>query len=72
MLDTVLTRAEIWLGRPLQPTGIPMVKFLAPLLPDEEAVAVLRLTTAGLTFTISRSETLIVQGVFSLAPAEPS
>jgi uncharacterized membrane protein/3-hydroxymyristoyl/3-hydroxydecanoyl-(acyl carrier protein) dehydratase len=72
MLDTVLTRAEIWLGRPLHPTGMPMVKFLAPLLPDEEAVAALRLTTAGLTFTISRSDTLIAQGVFSLAPADTS
>lgn len=69
LLDTVLTCAEVWLGHPVQPTGLPTVKFLTSLLPDEEAVVALRLTTANLTFTISRGELAIAQGVFSLSPA---
>jgi 3-hydroxymyristoyl/3-hydroxydecanoyl-(acyl carrier protein) dehydratase len=69
LLDTVLTCAEAWLGRPLQPTGLPTTKFLASLLPDEEAVVALQLTTATLAFTISRGDLAIAQGVFRLSPA---
>ena len=68
LLDTVLTCADAWLGYPVQPTGLPTVKFLAPLLPSEEAVVAFQLTTASLAFTISRGDLAIAQGVFSLSP----
>jgi 3-hydroxyacyl-[acyl-carrier-protein] dehydratase len=72
LLDTVLTCAEAWLGGPVKASGLPKAKFMASLLPEEEAVVTLQLTTTHLTFTIRRGDLPIAQGVFSLTPAAAS
>jgi 3-hydroxyacyl-[acyl-carrier-protein] dehydratase len=41
LLDRLIEAAEAALARPVLVTGLPQVKFLAPLLPGEEAHAVI-------------------------------
>ncbi len=36
ILDEVLQAAGVFLGRPVRTTGLPSVKFSAPLAPEEE------------------------------------
>lgn len=48
LLERLIEIAQGIVGAPLRVTGIPQVKFLAPLLPDEPALAVLEwLQAAG-------------------------
>ena len=67
LLDQVLAAAESWLCCTVQPTGLPRVKFLAPLLPGEEAKLSLELADAILKFEISRGGEAIAAGLFKLA-----
>lgn len=67
LLDRVLDCAECWLGYPLAPTGLAHVKFLAPLLPGEEAELSLELADTNLKFIVRRGGEEIAVGVFSLA-----
>ena len=43
LLERLIEAAEESIGSPLRVTGMPQVKFLAPLLPGEEAIAVMEL-----------------------------
>lgn len=75
LLDRLIEAAEASLGRPVHVTGLPQVKFLAPLLPGEEAHAVIDVQTVvkapspalSLRFRIEREGAVIAQGVFTLA-----
>jgi 3-hydroxymyristoyl/3-hydroxydecanoyl-(acyl carrier protein) dehydratase len=43
LLERLIEAAQASIGSPLHVMGMPQVKFLAPLLPGEEAVAVMEL-----------------------------
>jgi 3-hydroxyacyl-[acyl-carrier-protein] dehydratase len=75
LLDELLSAAERQLGRRLPIAGLPQVKFLAPLLPAEEAYGALEIDGARLTFRVERAGELIARGSLTrcgTAPAEPS
>jgi 3-hydroxymyristoyl/3-hydroxydecanoyl-(acyl carrier protein) dehydratase len=67
LLDRVLAGAEAWLGCALHPTGVPQVKFRAPLLPGEDVQLSLELAAVSLKFVVSRGGQTIAAGTFSLA-----
>jgi 3-hydroxyacyl-[acyl-carrier-protein] dehydratase len=67
LLDHVAASAAAWLGHPLSVAGIKQVKFLAPLLPAQEAAAELTLEGAELRFALRRGDELIAQGAFKLS-----
>jgi 3-hydroxyacyl-[acyl-carrier-protein] dehydratase len=69
ILDGVLECAADWLGRPLAVRALPQVKFLAPLLPEQEAR--LRLTLAGdsLRFEVTLDGCRLAQGACTLREA---
>jgi 3-hydroxymyristoyl/3-hydroxydecanoyl-(acyl carrier protein) dehydratase len=43
LLERLIEAAQESIGSPLRVTGMPQVKFLTPLLPGEEAIAVMEL-----------------------------
>src|SRR5215510_6107216 len=63
LLDHVQQAAQQWLGTHVVPGALPQVKFLAPLLPEQDAEIELRLTGEELRFTIRRGPETIAQGV---------
>jgi 3-hydroxyacyl-[acyl-carrier-protein] dehydratase len=78
LLDRLLEIAQASFGFPLRVTGLPQVKFLAPLLPGEEAHAVLEWAQTEndhstqqraerLRFRVERAGQVIAQGAFSVA-----
>jgi 3-hydroxymyristoyl/3-hydroxydecanoyl-(acyl carrier protein) dehydratase len=69
ILDAVLQATEAATGRECFVTGIPQVKFLAPLLPGERGRVSCTLAGRSLQFTIACGETPIARGVFTLATA---
>jgi 3-hydroxyacyl-[acyl-carrier-protein] dehydratase len=66
LLDEVIAAAELWLGRPIQVASLPQTKFLAPLLPEQEAHVRLQLADEDLRFTLSRAGVTIAQGTLKL------
>ena len=66
ILGQLLAETERRLGRPLSVSGISQAKFLAPLLPGEEARAVLQMDRERLTFRVERAGRVIAQGIFLL------
>ena len=66
LLDWVLQVAEERLKEPIRTSGLPQVKFHAPLLPQHPADFVLRLEADRLSFQILRDGVLIAQGSFHL------
>lgn len=71
LLDLTVQAAERWLGRALCVAGLPQVKFLAPLRPQETADVVLELEGAALRFGIERAGAPIAQGVLTLGGEAP-
>jgi len=74
LLDALITAAQARLGRALAVAGVPRAKFLAPLLPQSDARAVLELRGARLEqleFKVEQDGRPIAQGTFALA-AEPA
>jgi 3-hydroxymyristoyl/3-hydroxydecanoyl-(acyl carrier protein) dehydratase len=67
LLERLVEAAEQAVGAPLRVTGMPQVKFVAPLLPDEEALAVMELAPDSLRFRVERDGQTIAQGAFQLA-----
>jgi 3-hydroxymyristoyl/3-hydroxydecanoyl-(acyl carrier protein) dehydratase len=67
LLESVLQAAERWLDRPLEVRGLPLAKFNAPLLPEQEARLLLYARHEELRFRILRGDTLLAQGAFTLA-----
>jgi 3-hydroxyacyl-[acyl-carrier-protein] dehydratase len=67
LLERLVEAAEQAIGAPLRVTGLPQVKFVAPLLPDEEALAVMEWAPNSLRFRVERAGQMIAQGAFQLA-----
>jgi 3-hydroxyacyl-[acyl-carrier-protein] dehydratase len=67
LLERLVEAAEQAVGASLCVTGLPQVKFVAPLLPDEEAIAVMELAPHSLRFRVERAGQTIAQGAFQLA-----
>lgn len=67
LLDRVIGATETWLGADVRVLGLPQVKFLSPLLPDETARAVLELQNFTVRFRIEYGDRLIAQGLFALS-----
>lgn len=70
LLDEVIAAAEQWLGRELQVAALPQAKFLAPLLPEQDAQVRLHMNGEELRFAVDRDGTTIAQGTFKLAGGE--
>lgn len=68
LLDQVIASAEQWLQHPVRVASIRQVKFLAPLLPAQEAAAELTLDGTELKFALKRGEETIAQGALQLSP----
>lgn len=66
LLDHALACADQWLQHPVHVRALKQAKFLAPLLPQQQAVLALTLTEDELRFTIKRDDALIAQGAFEL------
>lgn len=66
LLDHVVASAEEWLRQTVRVTAIKQVKFLAPLLPEQEAIAELTLDGAELRFALKRGDEPIAQGTFKV------
>lgn len=69
ILDTVLECAARWLGRPCVVRTLPQVKFVAPLLPEQDARVRLTLTGESLRFEVLREERAVAQGLCTLRSA---
>src|SRR5579863_7366184 len=65
LLDHVAAALESWRGARI--AGLPQVKFLAPLLPEEEAEIILHDAGKSIRFNIFRAGALIANGVANLA-----
>jgi len=68
LLHGVLAAAEAWLGAPLAVAGLPAVKFLAPLLPEQDAELLLERKGNTLRFQAVHAGVLLAQGTLELAP----
>ena len=69
LLDHVLASAEDWLRQSLHVISIKQAKFLAPLLPLQEATVELALDAEELRFALKRGAELIAQGAFKVSLA---
>lgn len=70
LLEGVLLAAELCLGREYTNLRLPQVKFLQPLLPDQDAVIELQRidTSERFRFRVQREGTLLASG--ELGPIE--
>jgi 3-hydroxyacyl-[acyl-carrier-protein] dehydratase len=66
-LDALVSAAERQLGRPLRIAGLPQLKFLAPLLPEQQARCAIQIEGTRLAFQIEHAGELIARGSLSLA-----
>jgi 3-hydroxyacyl-[acyl-carrier-protein] dehydratase len=66
LLEEILVAAQACFGERMRIVSIPQVKFLAPLLPDEPATALLELNGQELRFRVQRGGRILVQGQFTL------
>ena len=69
LLDAVLDAAGALLGREPEVAGLAQAKFLAPLLPGEDARIELSCEGAALDFRILRADSLLAQGRYLLREA---
>lgn len=71
IVDEVAARARRLLGCGNGPRRMPQVKFIAPLLPDEDARILLEADAAALRvrFRVLRGEQLLATGELAFAPA---
>jgi 3-hydroxymyristoyl/3-hydroxydecanoyl-(acyl carrier protein) dehydratase len=67
ILDAVISAAEEWLGPQLHLRALSLVKFLAPLKPDESARIDLALRGSTLEFVVHRGETTVAKGALRIA-----
>ena len=66
LLDCVIEAAEHWLGRPVHVLGLRQAKFVAPLLPGEQAHVVLRHDGRSLEFSVERGPVILARGSFTI------
>lgn len=71
LLEEVIRGAELWLQQPLHVRELPQVKFIAALLPEDQAQVHVQLQAGQLRFAVRRNEQLIAQGAFGLARMTP-
>jgi 3-hydroxymyristoyl/3-hydroxydecanoyl-(acyl carrier protein) dehydratase len=76
LLDHVLSAAEQWLGAAVRLRSLQQAKFVAPLLPDQDAQIQLKLQGTELRFTVTRlpvanGAEVIAQGVMSIIVSDP-
>lgn len=62
LLDRIVAAAEAWLGTAVSVRSLPQVKFIAPLLPDQDAQLELKRTGNELRFVLRRHDAIITQG----------
>lgn len=67
ILDHVLAAAERAQGHALAVRALAQAKFLAPLLPEQEATIELDRDGEALRFRVVRDGALLAQGAFTLA-----
>lgn len=77
VLDCVVRAAESYVGGPITVTGLPHVKFSAPLRPGERAECAFEISATRLDFRVERDGQAIAYGTFALrspgsAPPEPA
>jgi uncharacterized membrane protein len=72
LLGLVIDAAERGFGRPLAVAGLPRAKFLAPLLPGDNAAVSLRLDRGQLHFEVRNGPVRVAQGVFQVEAGEGS
>ena len=68
ILDHVIAAAERAAGHALAVRALAQAKFLAPLLPDQDATIELDREGTALRFRVVRGGALLAQGAFTLAP----
>jgi 3-hydroxymyristoyl/3-hydroxydecanoyl-(acyl carrier protein) dehydratase len=70
LLARILDAAEKWLGFAVTVRSLPQVKFIAPLLPEEDPQVELqrlpKVSGEELRFIVRRNDAIIAQGVFGL------
>jgi 3-hydroxymyristoyl/3-hydroxydecanoyl-(acyl carrier protein) dehydratase len=66
LLDCVLEAATEVLGREVEVAELGQAKFLAPLLPGEQAEIAIEFAGTALRFRVSRAGRLLAQGQFLL------
>ena len=66
LLDRVAAAVERWRGARI--AGLPQVKFLRPLLPDQEAELLLEDGGKSIRFRIVHAQATIASGSVELAP----
>ena len=67
LLDLIVEAAEAWLGTAVTVRSLPQVKFIAPLLPGQEARLELQRTGDEFRFILRRDDAIIAQGIFARA-----
>jgi 3-hydroxymyristoyl/3-hydroxydecanoyl-(acyl carrier protein) dehydratase len=71
LLDEVLALTERWQQREVRVRTLQQVKFLAPLLPEQQADVELTLKGDELRFTVRRDSEPLALGAFRLAAELP-
>jgi 3-hydroxymyristoyl/3-hydroxydecanoyl-(acyl carrier protein) dehydratase len=71
LLDLAVDYAQFQFGSDLQIVCVDQAKFLAPLLPDQEAQLTLSRSGSKLRFSIQYNSILIAHGSFALVDARP-
>jgi 3-hydroxymyristoyl/3-hydroxydecanoyl-(acyl carrier protein) dehydratase len=71
LVDAVVAAAEARLGRPVSVTRMPLVKFLTPLQPGQEARLELEFADPQVEFTVTRGTAIVAKGrlVVDVPPA---
>lgn len=64
LLDLIVEAAETWLGTTVTVRSLPQVKFIAPLLPGQEAQLELKRAGDEFRFILRRDDAIIAQGIF--------
>ena len=79
LLDQVIAAAEAWLGYELNVRSLPQVKFIAPLLPEQDAQLELSCAEAKpddalreLRFVVRREAVVIAQGMMQVRALQDS
>lgn len=62
LIDSIVTVAESWLGRPVRVSRLPQVKFQTPLRPDQEVRLDLRFADPRLEFTVTLGAATVASG----------
>ena len=71
LIDAVVAATESRLGRPVSVARMPLVKFLTPLQPGQEARLELEFADPQVEFTVTRGDAIVAKGrlVVDVPPA---